>query len=207
MINENDYDDVPQLSAESLAALNEFYSEQREKIEAETFNEDWELSQFWYDEETTTFLAETVIKSINGKGVVGCISCPTLYIKLLKLLKDDPTKYDFQVYLLEYDQRFASLGPNFVYYDYRTPLAVRDALPESIFDIIVCDPPFLSEECLTKVAQTLKYLAKDKIILNTGAVLSELVDNLIGLKASSTFFPRHKNNLANQFNCFSNFSL
>lgn len=41
MINENDYDDVPQLSAESLAALNEFYSEQREKIEAETFNEDW----------------------------------------------------------------------------------------------------------------------------------------------------------------------
>ena len=36
------------------------------------------------------------------------------------------------------------------------------------FDLVLADPPFLSDECLTKTAVTLKFLAKDKILLCTG---------------------------------------
>ena len=32
----------------------------------------------------------------------------------------------------------------------------------------MADPPYLTEECLSKTVQTIKYLAKDKIILCTG---------------------------------------
>ena len=38
----------------------------------------------------------------------------------------------------------------------------------SSFDLVLADPPFLSDECLTKTAVTLKFLAKDKILLCTG---------------------------------------
>ena len=37
--------------------------------------------------------------------------------------------------------------------------------------MVFADPPFLSEECLTKTAVTLKYLAKRKIVLCTGKLL------------------------------------
>ena len=35
----------------------------------------------------------------------------------------------------------------------------------SAFDVVFADPPFLSEECLTKTAVTIKFMAKGKIIL------------------------------------------
>lgn len=36
------------------------------------------------------------------------------------------------------------------------------------FDLVVVDPPFLSEECLTKSLQTTKSLTKQYVILCTG---------------------------------------
>lgn len=38
------------------------------------------------------------------------------------------------------------------------------------FDVVFADPPFLSEECLTKTAVTVKFLAKDKIVLCSGTL-------------------------------------
>lgn len=69
--------------------------------------------------------------------------------------------------LLEYDRRFAAYGEDFILYDYRAPLDISRELA-SQFDIVVMDPPFLSEECLTKTAVTAKFLAKDMIILCSG---------------------------------------
>ena len=69
--------------------------------------------------------------------------------------------------LFEYDQRFAVYGNDFVLYDYKSPLNIpRDK--SSYYDIAIVDPPFLSEECLTKTAVTVKFLTKEKIILCTG---------------------------------------
>ncbi len=70
--------------------------------------------------------------------------------------------------LLEYDTRFQMYGENFVCYDYKEPLKLPDGLKEASFDVVVADPPFLSEECLSKMALTVKFLARDKVILCTG---------------------------------------
>lgn len=73
----------------------------------------------------------------------------------------------FLVSLYEYDQRFAAYGQDFIFYDYKSPLSIPRER-NSYYDIVIADPPFLSEECLTKTAVTIKFLAKDKIILCTG---------------------------------------
>ena len=70
---------------------------------------------------------------------------------------------------MEYDKRFERYGSDFVFYDYNCPLDLPGNLERS-FDIVVVDPPYLSEECLSKTAKTVKYLAKDKVLLCTGGV-------------------------------------
>lgn len=69
--------------------------------------------------------------------------------------------------LFEYDSRFNIFGGDFLQYDYKFPLDVpRDM--SSQFDLVIADPPFLSDECLTKTAVTIKFLAKKNIVLCTG---------------------------------------
>lgn len=73
------------------------------------------------------------------------------------------------VHLFEYDKRFAVFGPTFYFYDYNRP---ENILPECIssYNLVIADPPFLSEECLSKVSVAIKKLLQEggKIILCTG---------------------------------------
>lgn len=82
------------------------------------------------------------------------------------------------VKLFEYDGRFRSkFYKEFVPYDYRKPLAIPD-LYHKAFDLIVIDPPFLSDECLIKVAQTVRLLSRDsttKLLICTGLIMAKLV--------------------------------
>lgn len=201
MIEETD-DDVPQLSTDTLAALQEFLLEQSVKKD-NCIEENWQLSQFWYDEETTQILSQAAASHCCNNGSIALISCPTLYnsVKSKIVSSNEP----LNVKLFEFDQRFSSFGPDFVFYDYNNPLNL-DSDYKNYFDIVVADPPFLSEECLQKVSETIKYLLKagGKIILCTGAVMEPLANDLLNLKKCD-FQPRHKNNLANEFICLTNF--
>lgn len=80
--------------------------------------------------------------------------------------------------LFEYDSRFLQKYETiFVHYDYKQPLSVPDHLCGT-FDLIIADPPFISEECLVKIAQTIRKLCKSettKVIVCTGSVEEELV--------------------------------
>ncbi|XP_015118254.1 EEF1A lysine methyltransferase 1 [Diachasma alloeum] len=209
-------DEVPQLSASTLAALQEYYTECQERedqmkkimnndrvnngqeeIDNVTFGEDWQLSQFWYDDETVNTLVKGAIRATGVDGKIGLISCPTLY-KSLKRNAGDRT-----VTLFEYDTRFSIFVKDFVRYDYKSPLNLpRDM--SSMYDLVIADPPFLSEECLTKTAVTMKFLTKKNMVLCTGAVMEDLAGRLLDLRKCK-FEPHHKNNLANEFYCYSNF--
>ena len=83
------------------------------------------------------------------------------------LLSNQIFFFIFTVVLLEYDKRFAGFGNDFVFYDYKNPLGIPRDLASG-FDVVFADPPFLSDECLTKTAVTVKFMAKDKILLCTG---------------------------------------
>lgn len=218
--DDDDDDDGPlALSSQTFAALAEFYREQEEReqlrgsagtVEEEDLKEDWQLSQFWYSKETADRLARIVLKVVGSSGRIACVSAPTLYRHLKKLTstpgEDDATASSpLSLTVFEYDKRFAVYGTDFVFYDYRSPLDIPRELRES-FDLVFADPPFLSEECLTKTAVTLKYLAKERIVLCTGAVMADLADRLLSLKLCK-FEPKHENNLANEFRCYANFDL
>ncbi|KAK0182294.1 hypothetical protein PV327_000446 [Microctonus hyperodae] len=206
-------DDSPQLCQSTLDALHEFYKE-REKRELEiaevlkyehknempdvNFEEDWQLSQFWYDDETVENIVKGALKATEANGKIALISCPTLY----KVMKERAG--DRQIKLFEYDMRFAVYGTDFTPYDYKSPLAIPREM-SSNFDLVIADPPFLSEECLTKTAVTIKFLSKKNILLCTGAIMGELAEKLLELKKCN-FEPHHRNNLANEFWCFANFA-
>ncbi|RZC38130.1 N(6)-adenine-specific DNA methyltransferase 2 [Asbolus verrucosus] len=131
-------DDVPQLSANTFLALQEFYKEQEERDkrlllspnESITLDEDWQLSQFWYDEKTVQALVKIALNSVGENGKIALISCPTLY----KTLKE----------------KIGNMGE--------------------------------------------------------GAIMESLTERLLDVRKTS-LKPQHKNNLANEFCCYSNFDI
>uniref|UniRef100_A0A5F8AKW1 EEF1A lysine methyltransferase 1 n=1 Tax=Macaca mulatta TaxID=9544 RepID=A0A5F8AKW1_MACMU len=163
-------DETPQLSAHALAALQEFYAEQKQQIdlgEDDKYNigiieENWQLSQFWYSQETALRLAQEAIAAVGEGGRVACVSAPSVYQKLRELCREN-----FTVYIFEYDKRFAMYGEEFIFYDYNNPLDLPERIAAHSFDIVIADPPYLSEECLRKTSETIKYLTRGKILLCT----------------------------------------
>ncbi|XP_078480117.1 EEF1A lysine methyltransferase 1 [Lampetra planeri] len=95
---EDDDDDEPRLSAHALAALREFYAEQGEKeaagevgarAEDEDPPENWQLSQFWYTEETAAALAREAVDAAGPQGRVACVCAPSVFRALLRLRKSE----------------------------------------------------------------------------------------------------------------------
>ncbi|KAJ3592206.1 hypothetical protein NHX12_007334 [Muraenolepis orangiensis] len=201
-------DDEPQLSAHTLAALQEFYTSTgpdatpADKFAVGAVGENWNMSQFWYDDETATRLAEEVIHEAGDGGRIACVSAPSVYQKLKQGALEGSDHVS--VVVLEFDRRFATYGDDFVFYDYNEPLALPAALRGS-FDVVLADPPYLAHECLAKVAQTVKFLSKGKVLLCTGAIMEDDARDLLGLKMCD-FLPKHNKNLANEFRCFANYT-
>jgi EEF1A lysine methyltransferase 1 len=178
-------DEDLQLSPQALLALTEFLNEK------ENFRENWQLSQFWYSEKTIEQISN-IIQSIDdqmfgSKAKVTFISTPSVFMRHHKGL------------LLEFDERFnvATENKKFIKYDYNQPLNA-DIPQES--DITVIDPPFLSEECMTKTLQTVNHLNSKVIIVCTGTVMKELLSSKGIIECN--YKPQHQNRLSNEFSMF-----
>ncbi|VDN17968.1 unnamed protein product [Gongylonema pulchrum] len=201
---DDDDADKPTLSAEAIAALAEFYAE-KNGLTGTTIDEDWQLSQFWYTEETAIKLAEECASAVDCGGRIACVSCPTLVDYLLR--NERVTSGHVTIRLFEYDRRFLSKFPEeFVFYDYNEPLKIQEDC-RNAFDLVVIDPPFLSDECLVKMAQTVRMLAtgcQSKLLICTGVAMTDLVKRLFGAHKCN-FEPKHQHNLANEFACFANY--
>uniref|UniRef100_A0A4W3HIX7 EEF1A lysine methyltransferase 1 n=1 Tax=Callorhinchus milii TaxID=7868 RepID=A0A4W3HIX7_CALMI len=160
----------------------------------------YQLSQFWYSDETATQLAQEAIRAVGRGGRIACISAPSIYQKLKALGNEE-----FSVVLLEYDTRFSVYGEEFVFYNYSDPLKLPENLKPHSCDIVVVSPPYLSEDCLSKTALTVKYLTKEKILLCTGAIMEDLAAKLLDVKMGK-FLPKHNRKLANEYRCYTNYA-
>ncbi|KAI1808672.1 putative N6-adenine methyltransferase-domain-containing protein [Daldinia bambusicola] len=228
-----DSDDEPiTLSSHALAALQEFYGERDahadkfEKLKAaaedqhaagaqplsmDAFTEDWNESQFWYSDETATLLAEQLLDGVREDEVVAVVSAPSVFVALKNLLNaaDTSTPKPKKVFLLEHDQRF-SVFPEFVLYDFQQPLKLPAELKGAV-DRIICDPPFLSEDCQTKAALTVRWMSRPcprpRLVVCTGERMEPLVAKLyrsLGAR-TTTYEPVHARGLSNEFYCYANF--
>ncbi|KAJ7971383.1 Protein-lysine N-methyltransferase [Quillaja saponaria] len=202
-----DDDDAPVLSSHALAALKEFLAEQNPDAETEgdsevvLVSEDWRLSQFWYEPETAKTLAEEVLTLSEGfNSRIACIACPTLFAYLKRI---NP---NVSVQLLEYDKRFEQYGSDYTFYDYNHPEDLPSELKHA-YKVVVADPPYLSKECLEKVAQTISFLAQprdSRLLLLTGEVQKDKAAELLGLHPCG-FRPQHSSKLGNVFQLFTNY--
>jgi len=203
-------DDEYSLSEATQSALREFLiskanmeaEEERIAEQTQLVSEDWGLSQFWYTEETANKLAKEALLQLgeDSSKRVACVCTPSIFVALKKL------GVNFQYYMFEYDRRFAAYGEQFVFYDYNQPLDIPEEFKNS-FDLIFVDTPFISEEALTKVSQTVKKLVRStdtKLVILSGSVMSEWVSKLYWNITLCPFKPQH-HKLQNDFLCFTNY--
>lgn len=154
------------------------------------------------------------------------MSAPSVYQKLKQGVVDGSERVTAIVF--EFDRRFSTYGEDFIFYDYNKPLSLPESVEPHSFDVVLADPPYLSEECLSKVAETIKYLSRGKVLLCTGekrglpdlslhvfsvrtnrcsvtgAIMENLAKDLLDVKMCS-FEPHHNRNLSNEFRCFVNY--
>ncbi|KAF2096489.1 hypothetical protein NA57DRAFT_42016 [Rhizodiscina lignyota] len=231
-------DEMPQLSAGALDALKEFYSEkdsrqkqfedlrsqaedsfEQQKLSMDAFTEDWNVSQFWYNDETATLLAKQLLDGTTNDTAVAIVSAPSVFIQLKNLMSSLEAQVRPEVVLLEYDERF-SVFKEFVFYDFANPTRLPEQL-KGHFDRIICDPPFLSEDS----ALTVRWLSKSwnapgtssgvpstadnspALIVCTGERMEPLIHKLYGKAGirTTTFEPQHSKGLSNEFRCYANF--
>ncbi|CAK4611710.1 hypothetical protein LEN26_017847 [Aphanomyces euteiches] len=196
-----------ELSAETLAALQAHLATAKLNEESEV-SEDFRLSQFWYDKKTGDALALEALEKSNG-GPIAFVSTPAAF-KALKAI--EPDRKD--VYLFEYDHRFEEKYPmEFVFYDYNTPLEI-DAKFHHFFSYVLVDPPYLNVNCMSKFAQTMRWLSKDvdsqgriqtPNAFITAQMLRKDIYKDLGFIPSG-FIPTFESKLSNQFLTYTNYT-
>ena len=231
---DDDDDDVPQLPADTLQLMKNFKSEREAaekqfedmktqsenafdsrsgKLSMELFGEDWNASQFWYTDATAQILARALLEGAKEDSAIAVVSAPSVYIQLRNILDEEPISPRPKLCLLEYDKRFAVVGSDFIHYDYNFPLKLSAEL-KNRFDRIICDPPFLSEECQVKTALTARFLAQDwipngntNVLICTGERMETTVTKVYGKAGvrTTTFEPEHSRGLSNEFRAYANF--
>lgn len=198
-----------QAGTAAISADTEALNERVLPQSIEAFTEDWQLSQFWYSAETVATLARELIalgrERAAARGAadcrLACVCAPSVYVALRAMLADAPGGVRAAVF--EIDERFALYGDEYARYDYTQPHEVAVHW-RGAFDAILIDPPFLSEECLARVAETVALLKREPdvpVILCSGAVMAEHAERLLGLRVIA-YRPQHARNLSNPFHCF-----
>ncbi|OAA54797.1 n-6 adenine-specific DNA methyltransferase 2 [Niveomyces insectorum RCEF 264] len=183
------------------------------------FNEDWNESQFWYSDETARTFAQRLLEGTDASSTVVVVSAPSAFVALKNLVATRSVEQRPRLFLLEHDTRFAVFGAEFVPYDYQEPTKLPSFL-RGAADRIICDPPFLSDDCQTKAALTVRWLGKTtkaaetpeapgvRVIVCTGERMAPLITAKLyaaqGVR-TTTYEPHHARGLGNEFYCYANF--
>jgi len=236
-MSDSDSDMEVSLSANALAALAEFRQEEQQRAEEfekmyqatdeeyqkrkkegmNLFQEDWQLSQFWYSDATADLLADALLEGADENTVIAVVSAPSVYAAIQKKPEEDiPTKH---IYLFEFDKRFEVMAgkDHFVFYNYEVPTEFESEIKHKV-DRLLIDPPFLNENCQTKSSITANVLlapndgsktangiAKHRLISCTGERMKDIMKKVYPETNITTFLPEHGNGLSNEFRCYADF--
>eukprot|EP01061_Rhynchopus_euleeides_P034226 TRINITY_DN5796_c3_g1_i1.p1 TRINITY_DN5796_c3_g1~~TRINITY_DN5796_c3_g1_i1.p1 ORF type:complete len:413 (+),score=204.19 TRINITY_DN5796_c3_g1_i1:56-1240(+) len=157
--------------------------------------ENGDLNQYWFGPNTIdAFVNEIEAQSVQGAAF---LSSPSLYFSL----RDEALKAKSKVF--EFDKQWES-DPGFVFYDYNKPDQVSIALFGQ-FDMVVIDPPFITEECWRSYTETARLLLcpGGKLICTTIVENEGIMQELLGC-TPVTFRPSIPN-LVYQYNTYTSY--
>ena len=219
MSSDDAADDTPALRPDTLAALQAFLAEKAAAEEAASkeaedgaaslaTTESWQLSQFWYSEATSRFLAEEVGRCAAAAAAASpapplavFLSSPSAFKAYRAAFPAAPAA------LLEFDERFACFGAAFSRYDYNRPLELPPHLLGAAA-VLMLDPPFLQRDCLAAFAQSVRALAAPggaRVLLATGAVQLRAARELLGLRPTRAAVEHAGGRLSNPFKLFASY--
>ncbi|KAL0221922.1 hypothetical protein RCL1_001776 [Eukaryota sp. TZLM3-RCL] len=157
------------------------------------FKENSNFNQYWYSSKTI----EVFLRELKSAERVACVCCPSIYYSLPKEIQEVS-------YLFDLDTKFAKNNDRFVCYDLLNHSVPPEATP--CFDFIFVDPPFVTEDVLTKVASYVHHLCHDRtrILITTIAENKDFVYTLFKQAVPQAFKPSVPN-LIYQFDCFVNY--
>jgi hypothetical protein len=175
-----------------------------------------DLNQYWYSDHTIQTMVrevEQVLEEANEQAANGLaanaarhgvrrkaraalVSTPSIYFPLAE-------KHRCQSHVLEFDNQWAA-DRGFVFYDFNKPLEVPEELQHT-FDMVVVDPPFVTEEVWTKYASTAKLLLRPggRLVCTTIAENAEMMYRL--LKVQPVAFKPSIPNLVYQYLTYTNY--
>ena len=200
--------DTPlELHADSVIALNEVFSDycNEQKLDSDglpVIEEDWELSQFWYDKDTGDRVMKYIAPFVNKRENcnVALVSTPTMYRAYIR----NKSMFPFANFtIFEYDTRFDVFHDNFCFYDYRKPTAINEKYHHQ-FDLMIVDPPFLSEEVTEKVTHTVEFLGRGDyaIVYLTGKLVEPYLKKYYKNIELTDVAINHEHHLENAFGCY-----
>ncbi|RHY98280.1 hypothetical protein DYB37_008108 [Aphanomyces astaci] len=147
---------------------------------AATYKEKEEFNQYWYSSATIEYLAKEILRS-NPK-CVAFLSTPSLYYACEELQKDATFAATSSPTFVLFDLDAAL--PRVVPYDFNDPTSFPGHAAtefEHVFDFVVIDPPFITEQVWTKYAESARHLLvpQGKLLLTTIAENHVFLDRLL----------------------------
>ncbi|TFK28367.1 hypothetical protein FA15DRAFT_58970 [Coprinopsis marcescibilis] len=172
------------------------------------FSEDWQLSQFWYEDQYANRLARATHGMCSEDTKVAFLSCPTAFVAFQHAHPLRNAK------LFEYDERFAVLAPKqFVFYDLDDLEGTLGDTWKEHFDFVMADPPFINEVTNIKLANAVskilrpggKFLLQTSVHMEDTGVLQKVYGTKppLGPLVRTAFEVEHKQ-LANEFASWGN---
>lgn len=171
-----------------MAAVVDFLGSVPEKADA---------NQYWYSPKTVDALKREIVASAGGPGArVAFLSTPSVYFAFTASERANFT-------VMDYDTDFERTAASFVKYDFNKPGELPAAL-HGTFDMVVIDPPFITDEVWTLYAEAAKLLLRSdgsgKTICTTILENEALLARLLGTKRAR-FLPSIPN-LVYQYSVF-----
>jgi len=188
-------------NAVTLAAVEQ--ADERKRLAKQLVfpSELWNLSQFWYSDQTRVTLAEECARLANG-GIIACLACPSTYHALITDVGYDPAL----AYCFEYDHRFSIYGTSFIHYDYKSPLEFPAELRKQCA-VVIIDPPYLQEDVLISTSVSMVALRAEQghMIIATGLTMDGVITERLKMHRAR-FEPQHSNGLSNPFGTWTSFT-
>jgi hypothetical protein len=146
-----------------------------------------DLNQYWYSEHTIRTMAKEVEhvmaaadrecgtrENSTRNARAALVSTPSIYFALSDACRT-------QSHVLEFDEQWGA-DRGFVFYDFNRPEDIPLELHHAL-DMVVVDPPFVTEEVWTKYATTAKLLLRPggKLLCTTIAENAGMMHRLLGV--------------------------